>query len=201
MLDKIDVALNGVEIYHKRIPDDITQLLIDATEEDLQYIANVKSESRRAEILTTRALIRNSLGDNVSLSHSEDGSPILVGSNLNVSISHCKGMAVIATHPNKRIGIDIERWRNTLLKVKSKFLSQEEMEYYASPDDILKAWTCKEAVYKAANCQGADFAKDIKLPLSNIDNIATVNFCNTTLYFNLITISSNELTLTIAIPH
>lgn len=200
MLDKIDIALDGVEIYHQRIAEDITSLIENATEEDLTAIAEVKSDSRRAEILTTRALIRNAFGENVSLSHNADGSPQLIGCDLNISISHCKGMAIVASHPNKKIGVDIERWRNTLLKVKTKFLSQEEMEYYTSSSDLLTAWTCKEAVYKAAGCPGLDFARDINLPLNNIDHKAIVHLPDGDRQFNLFTTASSEFTLTLAIP-
>ncbi len=200
MLDKIDISFNGVEIFHKRISEDITSLLAEATEEDLEFISEVKSDSRRAEILTTRALIRYTFGENVSLSHNNDGSPRLVGCNLNISISHCKGMAIVASHPNKKIGVDIERWRNTLLKVKSKFLSQEEMEYYTSSSDLLTAWTCKEAVYKAVGCQGLDFARDINLPLNNIDHKAIVHLPDGDRQFNLFTTASSEFTLTLAVP-
>lgn len=200
MLDKIDIALDGVEIYHQRIAEDITSLIENATEEDLTAIAEVKSDSRRAEILTTRALIRNAFGENVSLSHNADGSPQLIGCDLNISISHCKGMAIVASHPNKKIGVDIERWRNTLLKVKTKFLSQEEMEYYTSSSDLLTAWTCKEAVYKAAGCPGLDFARDINLPLNNIDHKAIVHLPDGDRQFNLFTTASSEFTLTLAVP-
>lgn len=201
MLDKIDISLNGVEIFHKRIPEDIASLLTKATEEDLQLISDIKSDSRRAEILTTRSLIRSSFGENITLSHNEYGSPVLIGSNFNISISHCRGMVVIATHPYKKIGIDIERWRNTLLKVKHKFLSQEEIEYYTSPTDLLTAWTCKEAVYKAAGCQGLDFANDIRLPLNTINKKAIVSLPEGDRPFSLFTTASSEFTLTLAIPY
>lgn len=200
MLDKIDIAFDGVEIYHQRIAEDVSSLIENATEEDLATIAEVKSDSRRAEILTTRALIRNTFGENVSLSHNDDGSPRLVGCDLNISISHCKGMAIVASHPNKKIGVDIERWRNTLLKVKTKFLSQAEMDYYSSAADLLVAWTCKEAIYKAANCPGLDFVHDINLPLKNIDNKAIVYLPDGDRQFNLFTTASSEFTLTLAIP-
>lgn len=200
MFDKIDIAFDGVEIYHQRIAEDVSSLIENANEEDLAAIAEVKSDSRRAEILTTRALIRNTFGENVSLSHNDDGSPQLIGCDLNISISHCKGMVIVVSHPDKKIGVDIERWRNTLLKVKTKFLSQAEMDYYTSPDDLLVAWTCKEAIYKAAGYPGLDFVHDINLPLNNIDNKAIVHLPDGDRQFSLFTTASSEFTLTLAIP-
>ena len=95
MLDKIDIVLDGVEIYHKRITEDITSLIENATKEDIEAIAEVKSDSRRAEILTTRALIRNTFGENVSLSHNADGSPKEVFSQ--VELLHSIGLAAPET--------------------------------------------------------------------------------------------------------
>ena len=109
-------------------------------------------------------------------------------------------MAIVASHPDKKIGVDIERWRNTLLKVKTKFLSQAEMDYYSSAADLLVAWTSKEAIYKAAGCPGLDFARDINLPLNNIDNKAIVHLHDEDRQFNIFTTASSEFTLTIAIP-
>ncbi len=200
MFDKPETAFYGIEVFRKRIPDDITALLEQATDDDLYAITDVKSETRRAEILATRSLIRSSFGESVSLAHNSDGSPRPVGSCLYISISHCRGMVTIAAHPTMNPGIDIERWRNTLLKVKSKYLSTEEMEHFRSPDELLAAWTAKEAVYKAAGCEGIDFANGINMPLSPIDNKAIVHLPEGDRQFYLFTSVSGEITMTIALP-
>lgn len=196
----IEHEVENLKIHFKKIPNDIATLIANATNEDLQIISDVKSPSRRAEILTTLSLIRSSLGASATLEHKPDGSPFIKNLNLNISISHCKGMVAIATHPQLHIGIDIERWRNTLLKVQSKFLSDAEIRFYNSSQLLLNAWTAKEAIYKAAGHQGLDFAKGIELPLHHNDNTATVHLPGKDLQFALYTTISGEITTTVAVP-
>ncbi len=43
-------------------------------------------------------------------------------------------------------------------------MSAEEVGYYS--DSLVKAWTLKEALYKAALTPGLDFRRDIRLPLT-----------------------------------
>lgn len=196
------IAASGISIHYKCIPDDISRLLEHATAEDLQDISGIKSVSRQAEIIATRLLAREMFPDKqiVAISHHDDGSPYIPESGYNISVSHCKGMVAIACHPRYRIGIDIERWRNSLLKIKPRFLSTEEMEFYVTQDKLLLAWTAKEAVYKAAGCKGLDFANGISLPLSETDNTATLHLPDRDIHFSLYTRSTNGITTTVAVP-
>lgn len=153
-----------LSIGYKDIPSDPTTLLSYLTEKEKRLIANVKSTSRQTEIITVHRLLAEMFGSDVTLCHNSDGSPYIENSNINISISHCKGMVAIATHPDLKIGLDIERWRDTLQRVKSKFLSDEEAKLYNTPQLLLTAWTIKEAVYKAAGHKGLDLSRGITLP-------------------------------------
>ncbi|MCX4330666.1 MAG: 4'-phosphopantetheinyl transferase superfamily protein [Muribaculaceae bacterium] len=94
-------------------------------------------------------LIARTLGPDVRLLHDPDGAPMLSGSPLHISISHSRDFAAIALHPSLRIGIDIEQPRpEQLRRVTAKFLTEKELPLWN--DRLLAAWTCKEAVYKAA---------------------------------------------------
>lgn len=192
--------VENLKIHFKKIPDDPTALIANATTDELQTICDVKSPSRRSEILTTLSLIRSLFGADAKLKHNPDGSPYIDNLNVNISISHCKGLVAIATHPQLHIGIDIERWRNTLLKVQSKFLSDAETQFCNSSQLLLYAWTSKEAIYKAAGWQGLDFAKGIELPLHPNDNTAIAHLPEKDLRFSLHSTILGEITMTIAIP-
>lgn len=95
------------------------------------------------------ALIARTLGAGVRLLHDPDGAPLLGGSDMHISVSHSRDYAAIALHPTLRIGVDIEQPRpEQLRRVMAKFLNERETPLWA--DRLLAAWTCKEAVYKAA---------------------------------------------------
>lgn len=95
------------------------------------------------------ALLSAKLGADVRIVHDGDGAPLLVGSPLNVSVSHSRHFAAIATDPAARIGVDIEEPRlEQLNRVISKFLRPEETDAWGRR--LLAAWTAKEATFKAA---------------------------------------------------
>ena len=92
------------------------------------------------------SLVRHFCGEGAVLGHDADGAPLLDG--WHVSVSHSRGMAVLALSKERRIGVDIEDDRREMLaRVAPKFLTEGEME---AINDLQLAWTIKEAVYKAA---------------------------------------------------
>ena len=80
------------------------------------------------------------------------------------SISHSLCFAALAVSPDGRsIGVDIESFRPTLRRVAAKFLNADEVSVYATDEQLLLAWTLKEATYKAAGTTGLPL-HDIHLP-------------------------------------
>ena len=118
----------------------------------------------KAQSMAVRRLVREVLGREAVLTHRPDGSPAIEGSDVEVSVSHTSGLAVLAVGGRMRIGVDVELPRATLRRVARKFLSASEMDVWVSDSDLLRAWTIKEALYKAAGCSGVDFANDVVLP-------------------------------------
>lgn len=112
------------------------------------------------------------------IGHFQDGAPFIFGLPARISITHTGGLLAVAMlpktpdielaifNPRTAMGIDAERLdREQVLKIREKFLSEEELEFI--PKDDLKshiiAWTAKEAIYKAALTPGLDFRKDITI--------------------------------------
>ncbi len=108
-------------------------------------------------------ILRERFGDGVRLVHNDDGAPQLVGSQLEISISHSRRYAAVMLSDRGPCGVDIEEPRlDQLTRVRSKFLTPGEM---TAGIDLLTAWTAKEAVFKAARTPG--------LGLSMIDTHST----------------------------
>lgn len=84
-----------------------------------------------------------------------------------VSLSHSRRTAALAVS-TRRIGIDIEEERPQLDRVAARVLSDDELKHYLPlPHGLLRAWTLKEALYKASRAlTGAeiDFARQLHLP-------------------------------------
>ncbi len=113
---------------------------------------------REAEKDAVNRLIIDEFGADTILSYAPDGHPELrvAGRTVSISISHCRDEAVVAVSNNDSpVGIDIETAREQLMRVAPKFLTPDEMVTYAgSIHKLLRAWTTKEAVYKAALTPG-----------------------------------------------
>ncbi len=121
---------------------------------------------REAERSAIDRIICVALGDGVTIGHRQSGAPYLIGCDLNISVSHSLHYAVIALSPSGGIGVDIEDARPQLRRVAARVLSEPELAVYSATDELLlRAWTLKEALYKAALTSGLDFRRDIALPL------------------------------------
>lgn len=123
-----------------------------------------RTGSRRdAETEAVRRLTAHAFGTGAGLEHNPDGSPFIKGSDAAISISHSQTHAFLAVYHGLRIGLDAEQPRQQLMRVAGKFLSEQEMNLWQTIDDLLTAWTIKEAVYKAAGTQGLPLTA-IRLP-------------------------------------
>lgn len=111
-------------------------------------------------------MIKAVFGQDAVLKHRPDGSPYLENHRVCISVSHSRRYACIAVSPDRHIGIDIEEQRSQLRRVAPRVMSDKEMAVYGHKDNmLLRAWTLKEALYKAALTPGLDYRKDIILPL------------------------------------
>ena len=110
------------------------------------------------------------------IGHYSNGAPFIFGLNTRISISHTSHFLVGAFlpktpeanleifAPRTALGVDAESIdRSQVISVRDKFLTEKETEKI-SKDDVRKniiAWTCKEALYKAAMTPGLDWRKNL----------------------------------------
>lgn len=150
---------------------------------DTTPVQHYRSARRRTEVLVEWLMIYHALGADVSLQHDEKGAPIAVGERPmpQLSISHTTGLVCLACNPHHPIGIDVERHSERILRVRSRFLHDDEMAAI-SPDDItanLIAWTAKEALYKVGGNTRTNFAGDIRLQHFDTTQDALISFSAT----------------------
>lgn len=110
-----------------------------------------RSNKRKLEYLSVRALLAQALGHDCVVSHDENGKPALPEENhLHISVTHTQGYAAILVSPHREVGLDIEQFSDKIFRVKHKFLNGEEMNTIDSTDktQLLLGWCAKEAVYK-----------------------------------------------------
>lgn len=144
------------------------------------YIAEIKENAtltrKEREDMAVKVLVEEAFGCDAIKSNLPTGQPIIeiegIAVDKAISISHCSSLAVLAVGDGKEaIGVDVEIFREQLRRVVPKFLNTEEKERYTTDEDLLRAWTLKEATYKAARTPGLALT-DIHLPEKDCDTIS-----------------------------
>ena len=164
--------------------------------------ASAPQNRREREKEAVLRLLTAVFGTSATLRHKADGAPYIDDSahpGIHISISHSTTHALLAV-AHHVIGVDIDHQRPTLQRVATRFLSPAEQAFVG--DDLptlLKAWTAKEAIFKASALHPADFAAQIDL--SPILDAATVTTSSATESHTIIHLPAPDAqSIAIAIP-
>lgn len=117
---------------------------------DTTGVCRVSLAKRRIELLVERLLLISLCNKDMELQHTGSGAPFVAGFGQSVSISHSGGYVALAAG-SADIGVDIETKASKTLKVRARFLNSQEQSAVALNDVAahVRAWTAKEAIYKA----------------------------------------------------
>ena len=135
--------------------------------EDYQILLKRKANHLRRQFLASRKLI-GLINPDLRISYKEN-IPIL-SDNRNISISHSDEIVTVLISKENGIGVDVEKINNKVHSVASKFLSSNEIQFFEkepSTRQLIRAWTAKEAVYKALRKPGINFSDNIILDKFN----------------------------------
>lgn len=143
----------GVAIWHITETPDELYALLGTSRYDLQ-LASITNESRRAEWLAVRLLVKELFGPAVEVAYHPTGRPYLKDSDLHISISHTRGYASVAYHRTRPIGMDLEHLSSRVDRVAPRFTTAEEASYIDAHDADKRTlyhlinWSAKETLYK-----------------------------------------------------
>ena len=131
--------------------------------EDYQIFLKRKANNLKSQFLASRKLI-GLINPDLTISYNEN-IPVL-SDNRNISISHSDEIVTILISKEDGIGVDVEKIKNKVHSVASKFLSSNEIGFFGkdpSTRQLIRAWTAKEAIYKALRKPGISFSENIIL--------------------------------------
>jgi phosphopantetheinyl transferase len=127
------------------------------------------AESRKKQWLAYRLLIRGLFGPHeFPVEYDDSGKPFLAGSGFHISVTHTDDLAAVIISRNAKVGIDIEKVRSRIEKVKDKFLSDEELSMILKErelEHLTLAWCAKESLYKLYGKRNLDFRENIRICL------------------------------------
>lgn len=104
-----------------------------------------KSEVKRLEYISVRALLLDMNGYLPKISHDENGKPLISGGK-NISISHTRGYAAVIVSDKYNVAVDIEFISDRVCRVADRFLRDDE-----NADSVVMkiiSWCAKETLYK-----------------------------------------------------
>lgn len=132
----------------------------------IEQISAFTSQKRKLEFLSARCALNQLLGRKCTIAYHPTGRPFIEGSDMNISISHTGQWVTVLTHPSKRIGIDIERITDRLIRVKNKFLSEQELrfvDFQCEKPQLAIMWATKESLYKLLDVKGLDALEELHI--------------------------------------
>ena len=155
----------------RRLPadDESVQLSEWVTAEELTT-ADSFAPQRRREYLTWRAVVRQELGRDVSISYARNGAPT-VGCGLHIGVSHSRNLVAVCIG-EQPCAVDTEPLGRNFENVRQRYMSGYESALSDDPRLSAAVWCAKETLYKLGGHEGCDFLRDIRITSVDFDKDA-----------------------------
>jgi phosphopantetheinyl transferase len=150
MINKITSEYN---LFVKKIELSVIKLekYVSLTLDEQSRYAKLRNEKRKIEWLGTRYLLQQFYNKNSVIIYNNNGKPSL-NTGEQISISHSYGVVGILISNKKYIGLDIEKKRDKIDRIKHKFLSKSELNFVENSKSKIETLTtircCKDALLK-----------------------------------------------------
>jgi 4'-phosphopantetheinyl transferase len=142
---------------------------------------------REAEKRGTQFLLQQLFPSHIPvLKYHANGKPFVENTAGGISISHSHNLlAVLADSRNVHTGLDVEMIRDKVLKIRHKFLSEEEKKFVPADNIIMHimAWCVKETLYKIHSEGKIDFIEHLQIEKFNEDSTEISGSCKADISF------------------
>ncbi len=141
--------------------DDFTLQVLDKpkviTDNDLQKLSEQEreafggfsNEKKKIEFALSRLMFRDLLGNNYSeIQYESCGKPTMA--DFSISLSHSRSYVAVI-YSKYKVAIDIEEYRQQILKITPKFVRDDEKSIFTSLEDLTVLWSAKETMFKLTN--------------------------------------------------
>jgi 4'-phosphopantetheinyl transferase len=151
-----------------KIEEDLETLMASVvldTEERKKY-KGFRSNSRKLEFLSVRALLAELLGKEARIVYNKNNKPFLKNGSHFISISHSHKLTAILLSTNEKVGIDLEYMSVNISAFASKFMNRKE-KVIKDPESrkyhLYLHWCAKEALYKICDKEGISIRNNITI--------------------------------------
>jgi len=122
--------------------------LLKPNKYELALLNKIINQKRKDQSIAAKILLNNILQKKTTIFY--NGKVPYCKEFSNISITHSDNYAAVLLS-EKKIGIDLQKEEQKIIKVKNKFLSKEKEKNNYSIEDLHFIWTAKEALYKTLN--------------------------------------------------
>lgn len=139
------------------------ELRSKVSERDAAEAEAFSAPHRRDEYLSWRAALYDYLGRKVRIEYTPAGAPFVADCpEVHISVSHSADFVAVAVS-DRRCAVDIERTDRRFGSVMPRYVSEAEQPLCREWIHAAVVWCAKEAMYKYAGREGADFLRDIRV--------------------------------------
>lgn len=141
-----------------------------------QRLASMKSELHQKGFLSIRHLLKEFNIQDTDLHYDEFGKPHLKDGRF-ISMTHSFNFTAVIVSEDKKVGVDIEKQRDKILKIAHKFTPIEEYKTIANVAALISkltiVWGAKESLYKIYGKKKLLFLHHIYIEDFNFDDEKT----------------------------
>ena len=170
LFDKNISLSSNVQLWN--ITEPWTDLIksFDEDEEINSFILSTKNDSRKQQFLASRILLKNEFG-NWKTTTNGNGKPYPIDNSSEISITHDRGIVGLIKSRNP-CGIDIQEITTKVIRVKSKFINENDFYWTSEKEkDLTVVWCAKETLYKINGNPNIFFKEHMIIEKSNQENI------------------------------
>ncbi|MBS3806374.1 MAG: 4'-phosphopantetheinyl transferase superfamily protein [Bacteroidales bacterium] len=149
-----------------KITEDYPRLISALTpdEDDRYTLEGFKNPKRKLEWMSVRVLLNRLTGKNNKILYNGNRKPYLSDHSYNISISHSDQYSTVLLGKNKWVGVDIEKMQSKIEHIAFKFLQQRELQQISPHRRIYHLylhWCAKEALYKLCDKKNLSFRQNM----------------------------------------
>ena len=137
---------------------------VSLTDNCSQRVEGMKSELHRRGFLSIRQLMLLEGYEDKDLYYDELGKPHLYDGK-HISITHSFQFTAIIISSGKKVGIDIEKQREKIIRIAHKFTTLDTSPDAGTSEELIKKltviWGAKESLYKICAIPGLSFLQNI----------------------------------------
>lgn len=153
--------------------------MLQLRDSELENIEKL-SPARKRQWLGSRVLLRALLQTEqyIEINIDEFHKPFIKNSKYEISISHADDFAAVIIYENKKVGVDIEKITDRILKIKKRFLSEDELSFISDKDELAQLYVCwgiKETLFKLYGKGSLPFIGGIKIERFDYASAAPVS--------------------------